>query len=267
MEDRKARVLAFASQKGGAAKTTTCWAFADALVADGYKVLCVDMDPQDGNLSLVLQADRDELNGTAELIGDVLGHKQIDPEDYIQHLRRCDVIAASSSLIGTIVELTSAIGRESKLRRGLAPMLGSYDFILIDTPGNLEILTLNALVAADDVIIPTSPDLSSASGARATLRAIYAIRDECNPDLRVAGVALTNYKANTNLHREFADTIAALCEAEGVRLFDTRVRQSIKASEAQSYGRDLGSLNEGSTVDRGIVRDYKDLVGEYLATI
>lgn len=263
----RARVIAFVNQKGGAGKTTTCAATADVLASMGKRVLCVDVDPQEGNLTLVLQADRDDLNGTAELIDAVLDRKSVEAEDYVQHLERCDVVAASSSLIATMVRLSGAIGRESKLARGLASVRGLYDYVLVDTPGNLEILTVNALVAADDVIIPTTADLCSASGAKAVFEAISAVREECNPSLRTAGVLLTNYRASTNLHREFADNIARLCESEGVRLFETRIRQSIKASEGLSFGTPLGELYGTSTVSRGIVSDYRDFVAEYLSTL
>lgn len=266
-DSRMGRVVALVNQKGGAAKTTTCAAMADVLHSMGKRVLCVDVDPQEGNLTLVLQAERDELNGTAELLDAVMDKRNVDPEDYIQHLERCDAVAASSALIGTIVRLSGAIGREQKLARALAPMRGSYDFILVDTPGNLEILTINALVAADDVIVPTTADLCSTSGAKAVFDAISMVREECNPRLRTAGVLVANYRSSTNLHREFASTIAALCRSEGVRLFDTRIRQSIKASEGMSFGTPLGELYGSSTVARGIVGDYRDFVAEYLTTL
>lgn len=262
----KARVVAFVNQKGGSAKTTTCAAFADELKRLGFRVLCVDMDPQDGNLSLVMGADRDGVAGSAELIHDACEREVAGWRDYTQGLERACVMAGSSSLVAETLELSQSLGRESKLRRGLegSGARDEFDYVLIDTPGNLEILTLNALVAADDVIVPTTPDLCSASGVDAVFKAIGGVREECNPAVRVSGVVICNYRSQTRLHRAFDDTLRTLCEAHGARLFKTRVRQSIKASEGLSYGVALGGLNGESGISTGIVADYRDLVGEYL---
>lgn len=266
MDGKRARVVAFVNQKGGAAKTTTCAAFADVLRERGERVLCVDMDPQDGNLSLVMGADRDGVAGSADLLHDACRREVATISDYAQALARADLVAGSAALIATTLELAGALGRERKLAQALedSGALREYDRVLVDTPGNLEILTLDAIVAADDVIVTTTPDLCSASGVAAVFQAVRQVRAECAPDVRVAGVAVCGYRAQTNLHRAFAETIGELCSREGAPMFETKVRQSIKAPEGLSYGMALDDLNGPGAAATGIVADYRDLVTEYL---
>lgn len=258
--DAKATVIAFANQKGGTGKSTCCGAFADILSNRGMKVLIVDLDPQPGNLSYTLAADRDEIMGTYELLCE-----DAPAEDCIQRIQFCDLIAADTARLDRgAVRLASEPDGVCRLADALASVMGSYDYIMIDTPPTTGVLTVNALVAADEVIIPTDCDVASAYGmAESGLMATIAkVRRRLNPDLAVRGVVISSYDCRSRFAHDFRDLIHEVAVKQGVKVLQPPVRASVRVREAREAGMGLVEYVGGRV--EGVLVDYECVVDNYL---
>ncbi len=228
------KVIAIANHKGGVGKTATCHALGAALAAIGQRVLMVDIDPQASLANACdVQAPGDSL---AEVIGGAvagrlpLGKILVDVSDIetaVLHLAPGD-IALSSNELG----LVQRIGREYVLKNALATVAGGYDVCLIDCPPSLGMLTVNALAAADVVIIPTQPQISDVPGLVLFLETVGNIRAAINPGLKVLGVLVTFYDGRTVHHRDAVQTLTD----QGLPLFKTMIGRSIRVAEAPAAG-------------------------------
>ena len=221
------QVIALANQKGGVAKTTTTLNLGVALVERGKRVLCVDLDPQ-SNLTMSQGIDPDELDRT---MFDVLVHKT-PLEDVILE-REIDLAASSIDLAGAELALSSMIGRERALQKALLPVRGRYDFVLIDTPPSLGLLTINALTAADGVIVPVQCEYLSLRGLIQLENTLTMIRENLNPDVRIAGILPTMFDGRTLHSRE---AVEILQENFGDLVFDTKIRKTVRYAEAPVKG-------------------------------
>ena len=222
-----AHVLAFANQKGGVAKTTSTVNLGAALRERGLTVLAVDMDPQ-GNLTMSQGIDTEDLEKS---MYDVLVHRT--PIQDVIYERELDVAAATIDLAGAEMALSSMIGRERALQRALAEVRDAYDYILIDTPPSLGLLTINALTAAEGVIVPVQCEYLSLRGLLQLERTLDMIRENLNPDVKIKGILPTLYDARTKHGQE---SIEVLRENFGKLVFDTVVRKTIKFAEAPVIG-------------------------------
>lgn len=222
-----AHVLAFANQKGGVAKTTSTVNLGAALRERGLTVLAVDMDPQ-GNLTMSQGIDTEDLEKS---MYDVLVHRL--PITEVIYERELDVAAATIDLAGAEMALSSMIGRERALQRALAEVRDAYDYILIDTPPSLGLLTINALTAAEGVIVPVQCEYLSLRGLLQLERTLDMIRENLNPDVKIKGILPTLYDARTKHGQE---SIEVLRENFGKLVFDTVVRKTIKFAEAPVIG-------------------------------
>lgn len=248
------KVITFSNQKGGVGKTTTTAAVAAGLNERGYKVLAVDLDPQ-GNLSFCLGADSSELCAS---IYNVLKH-EIRIRHAIQHTETVDVIASNILLSGIELEFTSS-GREYLLREALEPVRSAYDYILIDSPPALSILTVNAFTASDSIIVPMLSDIFSLQGIAQLHDTVERVRKYCNASLRYAGIVLTRCAPRTLLSSEIRGTAEMISEELGIPIFKTSIRSSIAVCEAQSLQQDLLSYAPKNPA----VIDYQALVDEML---
>src|SRR5918911_4484758 len=221
------QVIALANQKGGVAKTTTTLNLGVALAERGKRVLCVDLDPQ-SNLTMSQGIDPDDLERT---MFDVLVHKT-PIEEVIQH-REIDLAASSIDLAGAELALSSMIGRERALQKALLPVRGRYDFVLIDTPPSLGLLTINALTAADGVIVPVQCEYLSLRGLIQLENTLAMIRDNLNPDVRIRGILPTMFDGRTLHARE---AVEILQENFGDLVFKTRIRKTVRYAEAPVRG-------------------------------
>ena len=223
----KAKVIAFANQKGGVAKTTTTLNLAAAFVEEGHRVLCVDMDPQ-GNLTMSQGIDPDSLELS---MFDVLVH-DVPIKDVVR-TREVDVACASIDLAGAEIAMSTKIGRERSLDKALRPVRSDYDFICIDTPPSLGLLTINALTAADKVIVPVQCEYLSMRGLIQLQNTLAMIQENLNPDVDIAGILPTMVDTRT-LHAK--EAIEILEENFGDRVFGARIRKTVRFAEAPVKG-------------------------------
>lgn len=224
------RTVAFANQKGGVAKTTTTLSIAVALAEIGRRVLTVDMDPQ-GALSYASGIDPDALT---ETINDVLVRRL--PVEKVIVTREVDMVPANIDLAGAEAVLLSKTGREYALQRALREIADRYDYVLIDCPPSLGILTINALTAANEVVIPLQCEALSHRGVGQLIETLGDIRHFTNPDLKVTGVIATMFDGRTKHAQE---VLADVKSRYGLEVFDPPVRKTIKFAEAAQAGRSI----------------------------
>lgn len=247
------QTIVFANQKGGVAKTTTAAAFAAEMKNRGYRVLCVDCDPQ-GNLSDSVGADTTETNGLYDLL-----RRDCTARDAIQQLPFFDIIAGNIMLAGAEQELTQT-GKEYRLKEQLEPVMGEYDYIVIDTPPSLGILTINAFTLADHVIVPTTPGIFSASGIQQLYNTIQNTKKYCNPGVEIRGILMTKFNPQANIAKDMRELTELLSGHIGAPLYKTYIRASVAVEEAQAKRVDIFSHKAYSTVSL----DYQNFVSEYL---
>jgi chromosome partitioning protein len=222
-----AHVLAFANQKGGVAKTTSTVNLGAALREHDLRVLAVDMDPQ-GNLTMSQGIDTESLDKS---MYDVLVHRT--PIEDVIYERELDVAASTIDLAGAEMALATMIGRERALQRALDAVRDKYDYILIDTPPSLGLLTINALTASEGVIVPVQCEYLSLRGLLQLEKTLEMIRENLNPDVHIQGILPTLFDARTHHGRE---SIEVLRENFGDLVFETVVRKTIKFAEAPVGG-------------------------------
>ena len=222
-----AKVIAFTNQKGGVAKTTTTLNLAAAFVESGHRALCVDLDPQ-GNLTMSQGIDPDSLEVS---MYDVLVH-DISIREVIRK-REVDVACASIDLAGAEIAMSTKIGRERSLEKALAPIKEDYDFICIDTPPSLGLLTINALTASDKVIVPVQCEYLSMRGLVQLQNTLAMIRENLNPDVEIEGI-LPTLVDNRTVHAK--EAIEILEENFGDRVFASRINKTVRFAEAPVKG-------------------------------
>ncbi len=247
----KAKTIVFANQKGGVAKTTTTLNLAVAFVETGHRVLCVDLDPQ-GNLTMSQGIDPDTLDKS---MYDVLVH-DISIREVIRK-REVDVACSSIDLAGAEIAMSTKIGRERSLRKALAPLKEDYDFVCIDTPPSLGLLTINALAAADKVIVPVQCEYLSMRGLIQLQSTLAMIREELNPNVEIEGILPTLVDART-VHAK--EAIEILEENFGDRVFASRIRKTIRFAEAPVKGMSVLKYDPDGTAANA----YRQLAKEVL---
>jgi chromosome partitioning protein len=247
------QTIACANQKGGVGKTTTVVNLASYLASDGLRVLVVDLDPQ-GNATSGFGVDRAALGRS---VYDAI----VESDDLASVIIEAvtdgvDIVPASIALAGAEVELAGLEARERRLRRILAPVAGSYDVLLIDCPPSLGLLTVNALTAADAVLIPLQCEYYALEGLTQLLATIDLVREHLNPALRMDGVVMTMADARTNLS---SDVQAEARRHLGDLVYVTVIPRSVRLSEAPSHGRPIGTYapdSRGATAYRALAREW-----------
>ena len=248
----QAKVIAFANQKGGVAKTTTTLNLAAAFAEEGHRVLCIDMDPQ-GNLTMSQGIDPDTLEVS---MFDVLVHDMSIRE--VIRRREVDIACSSIDLAGAEIAMSMKIGRERSLDKALREVMEEYDFICIDTPPSLGLLTINALTAADKVIVPVQCEYLSMRGQIQLQNTLSMIRENLNPDVDIAGILPTMVDSRT-LHAK--EAIQILEENFGDRVFGARIRKTIRFAEAPVKGMSVLKYDPSGTAADA----YRQLAKEVLS--
>lgn len=254
--DRMTRVYTFANQKGGVGKTTTAVNLGAFLAEAGFKVLIADMDPQ-ANATSSLGVDKRNL--AASIYDLLIGSLPLAQVLHLTSRVRLDLLPSTPDLAGLEVEAASFEGREFLLRHALQPALGLYDYILVDTPPSLGLLTVNGLVAANaGVVIPIQCEYLALEGLTQLMQTIQRVRQHLNPRLRVAALVLTMYDARTNLAQQVAEEVRSHFPRETMQ---TIIPRNVRLSEAPSFGEPILTYAPHST---GALA-YRALTEEFLA--
>jgi len=227
------RVIAITNQKGGVGKTTTAINLGASLAANDLHVLVVDSDPQ-GNSTTGLGVQKKQ--GALTLYDAILGHQTLAEAVVPTGFEGLDLVPADKNLIGADIELIDLDEREYRLRQAIKPVRDSYDFILLDCPPALDLLTLNALLAADSVLVPIQCEFFALEGVSELMDTVDRIRDTFHHPLKIEGILLTMYDERTNLTRQVAKDLR---EFFGSDVFRTIIPRSVRLAEAPSYGKPI----------------------------
>lgn len=249
-----AKIIAVTNQKGGVGKTTTCSALCGGLSQRGKKVLAIDLDPQ-GNLSFSLGIESDD-NYT---IYDVL-KGNCDLADAIQHGEICDVVPSNILLSGLELEMTG-VGREYVLREQLSEAVEDYDYIILDTPPALSVLTINAYTASDELIIPMMCEILSLQGIAQLKQTIFAVQRYYNKSLFVRGILLNKYNPRLTLTKEVEELAQMIAKQLNTVIFKTRISAGVSIAEAPAHGESIITYAPKSKS----AREFMSLIDELTA--
>jgi chromosome partitioning protein len=249
---KTAEVFVFANQKGGVAKTTTTLNLAVAFAESGYRVLCIDLDPQ-GNLTMSQGIDPDKVEKS---LYDVLVNDMPISEIIVK--REIDIAVASIDLAGAEIAMSTKIGRERSLEKALKEVHGDYDFVCIDTPPSLGLLTINALTAANKVIVPVQCEYLSMRGLVQLQNTLRMIQENLNPDVRIEGILPTMLDSRT-IHAK--EAVEILEENFGDLVFRSRIKKAIKFAEAPVKGASVLKYDSASSA----ANYYRELAKEVLS--
>jgi chromosome partitioning protein len=250
----KALIVAIANQKGGVGKSTTTINLGAALALQGKRVLLVDLDPQ-GNTSSGLGIDRQALEWSTYdvLVDGVAAEDVVEPTS----VRDLFLIPATIELAGAEIEMVSMLSREKRLALALERVRDQYDFVLIDCPPSLGLLTINGLAAATEVMIPIQCEYFALEGVSQLVANINRVRANVNPELEVEGVVLTMFDGRTNLS---ADVVAQVRAHFGERAYRTVIPRTVRLSEAPSYGEPIEAfdpMSRGAIAYRELAREFR----------
>ncbi|BDU50307.1 ParA family protein [Haliovirga abyssi] len=247
------KVISILNQKGGVGKTTTTVNLSSYLAKMGKRVLLVDMDPQ-GNATTGIGIDKSELeNSIYNLILDDVAIKKI----IINRKENLDVLPAKIDLAGAEIELVGKISRETRLKKKLDEIKNEYDVVLIDCPPSLGLLTLNALTASNDIIIPIQCEFYALEGLSQLLNTINLIKKELNPELNIAKILLTMYDKRLKLSEEVSNEIRTYFKE---KVFENVIPRNIKLTEAPSYGKTIDEYDMNSNGAKAYYEIAKEVI-------
>ena len=246
-------IIAVSNQKGGVGKTTTAQALTAGLAEKGFKVLGIDLDPQ-GNFSTACGAE----NYNVQTVYEVMKGHNI--REAIQNMKGgYDVVPANIMLAGAEQEL-SQTGKEHRLKEAVVPVTGDYDFIVIDTPPSLGVLTVNAFTCASDILIPTTAGIFATAGISQLNETVTSVQKYCNPGIKIRGILFTRFNPRANISRQIKELAEQLSEYISAPIYNTYIRSAVAVEEAQANQTDIFDYAGKSTV----ADDYRTFIEEFL---
>ena len=235
------RVIAVANQKGGVGKTTTAINLSACLAEKGQKVLAIDMDPQ-GNMTSGLGIDKDEVE--KNIYDLMIGQAGVDEVLQKEAIENLDVIPTSIDLSAAEIELIGVDDKEFIIRNAVQPIKDDYDYIIIDCPPSLSMLTINAMTTADSVLVPIQCEYYALEGLSQLIYTINLVKDRLNPKLTINGVVFTMYDGRTNLSMQVIENVRNNLDA---KIYDTLIPRNIRLAEAPSHGLPINLYDPKST--------------------
>ena len=249
-----AKVVVITNQKGGVGKTSTASAMISGLADKGYKILAVDLDPQ-GNLGFCLGAEIDNSPTVYELMKGTVPIEQV-----IQRNQNIDIIPSNILLSGAEIEFTQ-IGREYLLKKGIEKVRNNYDYIIIDTPPALNLLTVNAYTATDNLIIPMIPEILSLLGISQLRETIDLVKNIYNPKIEVLGILLNKYDKRRILTRDVEEMAEIIAKELKTMVFKTKIRSSVSVAEAPAHGESVYRFSPKAKS----TNDYREFIDELIS--
>jgi chromosome partitioning protein len=251
------RVVAISNQKGGVGKTTTAVNLAASMAVAEQRVLLVDLDPQGNASSGVGIADRDAPRSLYPVLFREATLADVKQSTELPYL---ELVAAARDLAGVEVEFANVDDRAIRLREALAPVRDNYDFIFLDCPPSLGVLTINALVAADVVVVPMQAEYYALEGLADLTRTVERVRSTLNPQLQIEGVLLTMFDARSNLSNQVADEVR-----KHFHVFETVIPRNVRLAEAPSHGQPVILYDAGSRGSHGYLSLAREILGQHPA--
>ncbi len=248
------KTVVITNQKGGVGKTSTASAMVSGLADKGYRILAIDLDPQ-GNLGFCLGAEIDNSPTVYELMKGTVSIEQV-----IQKKDNIDIIPSNILLSGAELEFTQ-LGREYLLKNGIASVRANYDYIIIDTPPALNILTVNAYTATDNLIIPMIPEILSLLGISQLRETIELVKGIYNPKIEVLGILLNKYDKRRLLTKDVEEMAEMIAQELHTKVFTTKIRSSVSVAEAPAHGESVYKYSPKANS----TKDYRQLVEELIA--
>jgi chromosome partitioning protein len=248
------KTIAIANQKGGVGKTTTAINLSASLASTGKRILLIDIDPQ-GNATNGFGFEQNKLEKTTYEV--LIGKEEIEDAILQTEIPNLSLLPSNINLVGAEIELVNFVGREKILKQRIAPIKNQYDFIIIDCPPSLGLLTVNALTCADSVLIPVQCEYYALEGLSKLLNTIHMVRKALNPELGIEGVLLTMFDSRLRLSNQVA---AEIWKLFGDKAFKTVINRNVRLSEAPSHGKPI-ILYDPSSVG---CKNYLDLAKEIL---
>ena len=251
------RIIALVNQKGGVGKSTTAVNLGAALAVEGRRVLVVDCDPQ-GNTTTGFGVDKHGMQ--RDIYNVLMQEASIDDVAIATEIDTLTLVPATINLAGAEIELVSMLSRETRLRQALQPVASRYDFVLIDCPPSLGLLTINALTAAEEAIIPVQAEYYALEGLSQLTAVVRRVREALNPSLHVSGVLVTMFDGRTRLAMEVLDELEKYFPQQ---MFKTQIPRNIRLSEAPSFGKPVILFDVKSRGAQAYISLAKELLGAH----
>lgn len=246
------KIITVLNQKGGVGKSTLASLLSYGLTSLDYKILAIDLDQQT-NLTYIMNVDEPEISTYDLLAG------KASLNDVLIHAEGIDILPANRNLAGIDLEIQD-IGKEYRLKRALDDVKANYDYIVIDTPPTLNLLTVNALTASDYVVIPTQADILSLQGLGQLSNTIDAVREYTNAGLKIAGIVLTRYNTRTILTSTITNMLEGTAKELDTKVFNAKIREAVAIKEAQAQRIDLLEYDKGSKVYNDITQLINEII-------